>query len=55
VTAVANVTIATPVEKPKMDVIPLTADRAIVSVTNENPALFEMFIETQDGDLVYFK
>ncbi|HSO88125.1 MAG TPA: hypothetical protein VLQ91_16355 [Draconibacterium sp.] len=54
-TAVANVTIATPVEKPKMDVIPLTADRAIVLVTNENPALFEMFIETQYGDLVYFK
>jgi hypothetical protein len=55
VTAVAIVAIATAVEKPKMDVIPLTADRAIVSVTNENPALFEMSIETQSGDLVYFK
>ena len=51
-TAVAIVAIATAVEKPKMDVIPLTADRAIVSVTNENPALFEMSIETLDGSLV---
>jgi hypothetical protein len=55
VTAVVIVAIATAVEKPKMDVIPITADRAIVSVTNENPALFEMSIETQSGDLVYFK
>lgn len=55
VTAVAIAAIATAVEKPKMDVIPLTADRAIVSVTNENPALFEMSIETKNGDLVYFK
>lgn len=54
-TAVAIVVIATAVERPKMDVIPLTADRAIVSITNENPALFEMSIETLNGDLVYFK
>ena len=54
-TAVAIVAIATAVEKPKMDVIPLTADRAIVSVTNENPALFEMSIETLDGSLVFYK
>lgn len=53
--AVAIVAIATAVERPKMDVIPLTADRAIVSITNENPALFEMSIETLNGDLVYFK
>jgi hypothetical protein len=54
-TAVAIVAIVTAVERPKMDVIPLTADRAIVSITNENPALFEMSIETLNGDLVYFK
>jgi len=54
-TAVAIVAIATAVEKPKMDVIPLTADRAIVSITNENPALFEMSIETLDGSLVFYK
>lgn len=54
-TAVAVAAIVTAVEKPKMDVIPLTADRAIVSITNENPALFEMSIETVDGSLVYYK
>ncbi len=54
-TAVAVATIVTAVEKPKMDVIPLTADRAIVSITNENPALFEMSIETEEGSLVYYK
>ncbi|MBK6285651.1 MAG: hypothetical protein IPF54_25980 [Draconibacterium sp.] len=55
VTAVAIVAIVTAVEKPKMDVIPLNADQAIVSVTNEKPALFEMSIETNKGDLIYYK
>jgi len=55
VAAVAIVAIATAVEKPKMDLIALSSNRAIVSVTNENPALFEMSIETKNGDLVYYK
>lgn len=55
VTAVAIVAIATAVERPKMDVTPLSAEQARVSITNENPALFEMSIETQNGDLVYYK
>lgn len=55
VSAVAIAAIVTAVEKPKMDVIPLNANQAIVSVTNENPALFEMSIETNNGDLVYYK
>ena len=55
VTAVAIVAIATAVERPKMDVTPLSAEQARVSITNEKPALFEMSIETQNGDLVYYK
>jgi len=55
VTAVAIVAIATAVERPKMDVTPLNAEQARVSITNEKPALFEMSIETQNGDLVYYK
>lgn len=55
VTAVAIVAIATAVEKPKMDVTPINAEQARVSITNENPALFEMSIETEKGDLVYYK
>ena len=55
VAAVAIAAIATAVERPKMDVVPLNADQARISVTNENPAIFEMNIETQGGDLVYYK
>ncbi len=54
-TAVAIVAIATAVENPKMNVIPVTADRAIVSITNENAALFELSIHAENGDLVYYK
>jgi hypothetical protein len=55
ITAVAIVAIATAVEKPKMNIVPLNADRAIVSITNENPAYFELSIQTQKGDVVYYK
>jgi hypothetical protein len=55
VAALAVATIATAVEKPKMNVIPLNSERAIVSVTNENSAIFEVSIEAENGDLVYYK
>ncbi len=55
VTAVAIVAIASAVEKPKMNVIPLTADRAIVAITNNNAAYFELSVETKDGEMVYYK
>lgn len=53
--AVAVAAIVTGVEKPKMNVIPVTLDRAIVSIENENPAQFEVSIEAENGDLVYYK
>jgi len=55
VAGLAVATIATAVEKPKMNVIPINAERAIVLVTNENPAIFEVSIEAENGDLVYYK
>ena len=55
ITAAAIVAIATAVEKPKMNVVPLTADRAIVSIVNENAAYFELSIEAENGDIVYYK
>lgn len=55
VTAAAIVTIAAAVEKPKMNVTPLSADMAIVSITNESPAYFELSIETPEGSVVYYK
>ena len=54
-TVVAIAAIATAVEKPKMNVVPLTSDRAILSVTNEKAAFFELSILAKNGDVVYFK
>ena len=53
--AVAIVTIATAVERPKMIVTPISPDRALVSIQNENAALFELSIYAKNGDLVYYK
>jgi len=52
---VAVAAIATGAEKPRMDVIPLTSNKAIVAIENENPAVFEVSIEANNGDLVYYK
>lgn len=53
--AAAIVAIATAVEKPKMNVVPLTTDRAVVSIQNDNAAKFELSIHAENGDLVYYK
>jgi hypothetical protein len=55
VLAVAIVAVATAVEKPKMNVIPLNADRAIVEITNENAAYFEVSVVSENGEMVYYK
>lgn len=56
VTALAIAAIATAVEKPKLDVIPLSADRAIVSISNENAVYLEVSVESkEDGSMVYYK
>lgn len=55
VLAAAIVAIATAVEKPKMNVVPLSADRAVISIENEKAAYFELSIHASNGDLVYFK
>jgi hypothetical protein len=55
VCAVAIVAIATAVERPKMIVTPISADRALVTIENENAALFELGIYAKSGDLVYYK
>ncbi len=53
--AVAFVAIATAVEKPKMNVIPLSADRSIIALSNNTPALFEVSVFADNGALVYYK
>jgi hypothetical protein len=52
---VAVVGIATAVEKPKMNVIALNDEKALIAIANENPAYFELSIEAENGDLVYYK
>jgi hypothetical protein len=54
-TAVAFVAFATAVEKPKMNVIPLSADRAIVAIANKNAAYFELSMNAANGELIYYK
>ena len=54
-TFVAVVGIATAVEKPKMNVIQLSDETALIAIANENPAFFEVSIETANGDLIYYK
>lgn len=53
--AAAVTTIAAGVENPKFNVIPVSTDRAVVTVKNENPALFEFRIEKKDGEMIYLK
>ncbi len=55
VVAVTAVAVATAVEKPKMNVVPLTPDRAVVSIHNDNPAVFELSITAENGEMVYYK
>ena len=55
ITALAIAAIAGAVEKPKLNVIPLSADRAIVAITNNNAAYFELSIQAQNGSMVYYK
>lgn len=52
---VAVVGIATAVEKPKMNVIALNDEKALIAIANENPAYFELSIKAENGDLVYYK
>jgi len=51
----AVVGIATAVEKPKMNVIRLSDETALIAVANENPAYFELSIKAENGDMVYYK
>ncbi|WP_163324939.1 hypothetical protein [Draconibacterium mangrovi] len=55
VMALAIVAVATAVEKPKMDIVPLSEDRAVVSILNGTEAVFELSISAKDGGLVYYK
>ena len=43
------------VEKPQMNVIRLDDEKALIAISNEKPAHFQLSIESEYGDLVYYK
>lgn len=55
VALVAVTLVSGAVEKPKMNVIPLSDENALIAVANPSPAYFELSIEAENGDLVYYK
>ncbi len=55
ITASVLVLISTATEKPKMNFIPLNDEKALIAISNEKPAYFELSIEAQNGNLVYHK
>lgn len=46
---------ASAIERPRMEFVPVNAERAVVTVENENPAFFELSIYSKRGDMVYYK
>lgn len=55
VLAVAITVMASAVEKPKMNVEPLNADRMAVTVQNQNAGDVELSILAESGDVVHYK
>lgn len=46
---------ASAIERPRMELVPVNTERAVITVANENPALFELSIYSKRGDMVYYK
>ena len=55
IVAFTIVTVTTAVEKPQMNVIRLDDEKALIAISNEKPAHFELSITSEYGDLVYYK
>jgi hypothetical protein len=52
---VALATFTNAVERPKLNVIPVSNERAIVAVSNERAAYMELSILASNGDVVYYR
>ena len=52
---VALATLLNAVERPKLNVIPVNNERAIVAVLNEKAASMELSILASNGDVVYYR
>jgi hypothetical protein len=47
--------IATATEKPRLDIYPISAEKAVVSLMNEAPARLEVTVKSETGMIVYYK
>ncbi len=43
------------IENPTMNIIPLGAEKAVVTVLNDRPVFYEISFRAANGDLVYYK
>jgi hypothetical protein len=44
----------TAADKPKMNTIPISSEKAVIAISNQSPAIFEISIKSENGELVYF-
>jgi hypothetical protein len=54
-TLIAAVISVTAIERPKVNFVPVKAGQAVVSISNENAAYFELSIYSENGEMVYYK
>ncbi len=54
-TVIANIALGTGTGNLKVNILPLTAERAVVSILNNAESKFEITIKSYDGDVLYNK
>ena len=47
--------VAGAVEKPRLDIYPLSSDRAVVALFNDTPSKLEVTVKSEAGRVVYYK
>jgi hypothetical protein len=47
--------VATAAEKPRLDIYPISEEKAVVALLNNNSAKFEISVRSDDGRIVYYK
>ena len=53
--AIFIVTIGMATEKPTMNIVPLSEKKAMIAALNANAAFFELTVENNRGDIMYYK
>lgn len=53
ITVIANIALAT--GNLRVNILPLTAEKAVIAISNSAESIFQISIEDANGDVVYFK